>query len=454
MRQPFLYCRRGFQLGVLLCIALLGGCGSGEPNALHRVTAAGELRVGALNLPGTFTQDDAGRTGGENALTSNFARTLGVKTTFKLYASRAALLAGIAKNEVDLGAASLVIRPDDLDTVRFGSIYRREPVVVVYRRGQARPRKVADLLGRTVVRATDVQVAGLTEKAMAMGASSALAAVATRERDVAIVKRRDFYALRLVMPSLREAFPVLTTLPVAWAFPRNGGDSLYSRAERWLLEARANQTLARLQSAADDHHPDFDHVAMLVWQRHLRTRLPKFELLFREAGARTGLDWRLLAAMSYQESHWKPDAVSPTGVRGLMMLTRVTAAAMGIKRRTDPAQSIDGGSRYLRRLLNRVSTDVPPSQRILYALAAYNVGPGHVRDAMGLTRSFGHNPTWWADVRQHLPLLEDARYHTRTRYGYARGREPVRYVSNIRRYYDALRWDHWRGNAERPEPIQ
>jgi membrane-bound lytic murein transglycosylase F len=228
-----------------------------------------------------------------------------------------------------------------------------------------------------------------------------------------------------------------------------GDDALYHRAERWLLEHSRSGRVTDLHKVVDAHFPDFDHVAMLLWQRHLRSRFGEFESLFRDAAKRTGIDWRLLAAVAYQESHWKPRAVSPTGVRGLMMLTQATAAQMGVTSRIDPAQSIDGGSRYLAHLLARVPKKVELEGRVWFAVASYNIGRGHVADAMMLTTAHRKNAAYWHNVRRYLPLLEDANYHRLTRHGYARGREPVRYVGNIRRYFDALRWERFREKLRR-----
>ena len=147
-----------------------------------------------------------------------------------------------------------------------------------------------------------------------------------------------------------------------------------------------------------------------------------------------------MAAMGYQESHWRPNATSPTGVRGLMMLTRVTAKEMGIKNRLDPIASINGGIRYFYKIKGRIAERIAEPDRTWFALASYNVGYGHLEDARILTQKGGKDPDKWLDVKEFLPLLQKKKYYTQTRYGYARGNEPVIYVQNIRRYYDVLNW--------------
>jgi membrane-bound lytic murein transglycosylase F len=162
--------------------------------------------------------------------------------------------------------------------------------------------------------------------------------------------------------------------------------------------------------------------------------------VFQEVAEAHDIDWRLLAAIGYQESHWDPEASSPTGVRGLMMLTRNTAKLLGLGDRTDPEQSIEGGARYFLRMWRRMPDRIQEPDRTWMALAAYNMGWGHLEDARVLTQRQGGNPDLWRDVSQRLPLLTQERYYSQTKYGYARGTEAQRYVRNIRNYYDILVW--------------
>ena len=172
--------------------------------------------------------------------------------------------------------------------------------------------------------------------------------------------------------------------------------------------------------------------------RRCQQRLPKFESLFRQVAKQHEIDWKLLAAISYQESHWYPKAKSPTGVRGLMMLTRQTAKEVGIHNRLDPEQSVRGGVYYLKKLHLRLPQEIQEPDRTWMALAAYNVGYGHLQDARKIASRKGLNPNSWQEVMTVLPLLEDPDWHNSTRYGYARGKEPVKYVEQIRSFNLAL----------------
>ncbi len=172
--------------------------------------------------------------------------------------------------------------------------------------------------------------------------------------------------------------------------------------------------------------------------RHMKTRLPQYREQFKDSGKRHGVSWALLAAQAYQESHWNRNAKSPTGVRGLMMLTRDTASDLGISNRLDPRNSISGGARYLARLHANVPSNVQNSDRMFFALAAYNVGMGHVKDAQILAKRLKKDPTRWDEVKTVLPLLAQKKYYKTLPNRYARGWEPVQYVKRIRAYRKIL----------------
>jgi membrane-bound lytic murein transglycosylase F len=183
---------------------------------------------------------------------------------------------------------------------------------------------------------------------------------------------------------------------------------------------------------------DFDYVGSRAFVRHIDTRLPRYRAYFEQAARETGIDWRLLAAIGYQESHWNPDAVSPTGVRGLMMLTEQTAEMMQVADREDAEESILGGAHYFRRVLKKIPERIPEPDRTWLAVAAYNIGFGHLEDARIITEIQGGDPDSWDQVRERLPLLTDPEWHSRVKRGYARGHVPVQYVDNVRRYYELL----------------
>jgi membrane-bound lytic murein transglycosylase F len=251
---------------------------------------------------------------------------------------------------------------------------------------------------------------------------------------------------------LRVAFDVSEPQQLAWMFPKSDDDSLYRKAVKFFKKIEENGELTRMIERAYGHVDNLNYVGTVVFRRHIAQRLPAFEPMFRKYARKYDQDWRMLVAIGYQESLLNPDAVSPTGVRGLMMLTRKTAGDMGIKNRLDPESSIKGGAKYFDITRKLIPAEVSEPDRTWFALAAYNVGFYHLEDARIITEKRGLDPNKWLDVKTSLPLLAQRKWYKDTKYGYARGWEPVRYVENIRSYYDILRRDDEAIDPALPEP--
>ena len=178
-------------------------------------------------------------------------------------------------------------------------------------------------------------------------------------------------------------------------------------------------------------------VIALQFSDDVQVLLPRYQSLFKQAGERCGIDWRLLAAMAYQESTWNPKARSPTGVRGMMMLTADTADELDVDRE-NVAESIAGGAIYLQQIRERLPSQIREPDRTWMALAAYNQGLGHLLDARELAVMLGRDPNRWQNVRAALPLLAEQRWFSKLRHGYDEGQDAVSYVANVSGYYDLL----------------
>jgi membrane-bound lytic murein transglycosylase F len=267
-----------------------------------------------------------------------------------------------------------------------------------------------------------------------------LLSIAQGEVDATLVDSSIFEINRTFYPRLNTAFSLDESQPHAWAFKLSDDDSMVQKAHQFMALARDNGTLASIQQRFRHQAHQLDQIGMHQFLKQVRARLPALIPMFQEVAQLHDIDWRLLAAIGYQESHWDPDAASPTGVRGLMMLTRNTAKQLGLQDRTDPEQSIEGGARYFLRMWKRMPDRIQEPDRTWMALAAYNMGWGHLEDARVLTQRQGGDPDLWKDVSQRLPLLTQERYYSKAKYGYARGMEAQRYVRNIRNYFDILVW--------------
>jgi membrane-bound lytic murein transglycosylase F len=249
---------------------------------------------------------------------------------------------------------------------------------------------------------------------------------------------------------VRIALAISGPEPLAWAV-RPGARGLRREINAFFEEIEHDGTFDRIYDRYYGDSEIFDYVDIKTFHRRLETRLPRYEEIFRREAERYGFDWRLIAAMAYQESHYHPLATSYTGVRGLMQITLATAQQLGVENRLDPEESIRGGVAYLHWLYERFDDIADERERLLFAMAAYNVGYGHVRDAQKLARQQGLDPQLWQSLEETLPLLSDPRYYHDLPHGYARGREPVRYVTRILDYYDILRRLE-SAEEETPEP--
>lgn len=239
-------------------------------------------------------------------------------------------------------------------------------------------------------------------------------------------------------PELAVAFDLAKPRQPARAFSRTTDHGRYRQAIKFLEEIERGGALEQMAARHDEPTQHLDYASERAFMQHIAERLPAHRRWFKKAAAEFDVDWRLLAALSYQESLWDPEAVSPTGVRGLMMLTQGTASDLGVEDRSDPQQSVFGGAEYLSIVKQKIPDRIAEPDRTWLALAAYNVGFGHLEDARVLTQGAGGDPDRWTDVRLRLPLLTEPKWFAQTRYGYARGHEPVQYVQNIRNYYVIL----------------
>lgn len=437
--------------GLFALFAALGTC-SPRQSALSEIRATGVLRVATVNSPTVYYIGQNGEpTGFEYDLLEAFAEHLGVRLELVVAPSPPAAVDMVREGVVRMAAASVTVTPSREQLVRFSRPLLKVVPSLVYRRGQPRPDDLGDLHG--VLRVVKGSAPIETLRALQQSrypqlkwdetdddvAEELLYQVAEGSLDYTIVNSDLLAINQRYYPNLRVAFTVANALDVAWAFRRDEDTSLSDEIERF-FETLGSAELARIKDRYFGHVEQVDAQGALALATHVDTRLPRYRAAFEKAAGKTGLDWRLLAAIGYQESHWLSDATSPTGVRGIMQLTNDTASFLRIDDREDPAQSIAGGARYFKQIADQLPTDIPEPDRTWMALAAYNMGVGHLLDARALTEKLGGDPKRWLDVRHTLPLLSQSRWYTQTKHGYARGHQAVIYVGNIRSYYDMLVW--------------
>jgi len=421
-----------------------------EGEHLAQIRERDFITVHTRNTPITYYEGRHGPTGFEYELMRRFADSLGVSLNLDAGHHPESVLPAV-REKGDLGAAALPLLTDTPGVHYTRPIINMQPLVV-YRRGLNGIASPSDLVGLSVgtlsgagtsrpLRVLQREHPDLSwHESREIEVAELLAQVENGRLDAAVIFDHQFRINRLFFPNVERGFTLGDPVSMAWAVPSGRGLGLLEAANRFLEDLQQTGILDQLVARYFGHDDYLEYVGTRTFLAHLDARLHRFTDNFKQAAETTGFDWKLLAAVGYQESHWDPDAVSPTGVRGLMMLTRPTAEEMDIDNRRDSAQSIDGGSRYLRSIMDRLPEEITGDDRLYMALAAYNVGLGHLYDARDIADIRGTNPNRWADVREALPLLQQREWHSKTRHGYARGGEPVIYVRNIRRYYEMIEY--------------
>jgi len=437
----------------------LAGCASlmvasKAPDTLERIKAAGVLVVLSQNGPTTYYEDASGTYAGfEYGMLRAFAEELGVALEIRDVHDLGQMFERLRDPHegAHLAAAGLTVTPERREQVRFTPSYFEIRQQVIYRLGEERPRKSSDLEDKKVaviagsahaeeMRKLAQRYPGLQwEEISDVDAMELVEMVDQGKYHYAVVDSNAYAVHRGLYPHTAVAFNLTQFQPVAWAFPQSDDDSLYRSARRFMLRANTSGLVAELREEFFGHVSKLNAGGAQAFAKSSRERLPKWRETMEKVAEQYELDWHLLAALSYQESHWNPSAKSRTGVRGLMMLTRGTARELGVNR-LDPEEAIEGGARYFIQVRDKIPERIREPDRTWMALAAYNVGFGHLEDARVLTERMGGNPDRWADVRDRLPLLAKRQYYKTTRHGYARGWEPVTYVQNIRHYQTLLTW--------------
>jgi membrane-bound lytic murein transglycosylase F len=449
-----------------LLLSCLVACGQ-PTDPLQEIRDRGELRFATRNAASTYYLGRDGPTGYEYELARGFAEDLGVELVLRQEFSLADLFRALRRSEADIIGAGLSLTETRRKTYATSIPYASQRPQVIYRVGQGRPRKLEDLRDLRVVVIADSSHEELLQKYRAEGhewlrweavptadVMELLVRVRDGRADVAVVDSRDFLLQQRLVPRLDSAFDLGAERDIVWFLPgAHRSSALLEAVNDYLARQHDSGRLAALAQRYFYRDEDITRVDSQTFIGNARRDLSNYQGLIEQVAAEHQLPWELLAAISYQESHWDPKATSRTGVRGMMMLTLPTAEEMGVSDRTDPAQSLRGGARYFRSLRRRLPDDIAEPDRSWLALAAYNIGMGHLEDARVLTERRGGDPHLWRDVMEALPLLEESQHYRTLRYGYARGLEAVRYVQNIRHYYNILRFQTARETRPLP-PIR
>lgn len=449
--------------GVLLAAKILSTLN--DETLLEQIKADNEIIFITRDSPTTYYERSDGPGGMEFELAKMFADELGVKLTLVIPESLHNLLSQVKNGRAHIAAAGLTITKQREQQFRFGPAYQEITEQLIYNSSQRRPKSLSTLnnaLIEVVAGSSHAERLNYLKQIIPSlnwketddsDSEELLQLVSEGIIDYTISDSNEVAMTQRALLNLRVAFDISEPESLAWALQKSDDNSLLLEVQKFFQKIQNNGELNRIIERNYGHIDEFDYVDTKIFKRHIETRLPDYLGMFKSAAKKYNIDWRLLAAIGYQESHWNPKAISPTGVRGIMMLTLRTAGELGVKNRLDPASSIAGGAKYYSQILKRIDLEIPSPDRSWMSMAAYNVGYGHLQDARKITRQQGKNDNLWYEVKQSLPLLAQKKWYKKTRYGYARGWEPVQYVENIRSYYDIIKLGDEADNKTEKAPL-
>ena len=370
---------------------------------------------------------------------------------FLLVNSISEVIPTLLKGQANIAAANLSVTHLRKELVQFSKPYQETQQQLIYdNETNDKPRNLAAIVDKTIAvpsgtsfaeRLSEIQKDQPKLKWQALHQTNSellLDQVANGVLDFTIADSHLVAMMQNYYPNLSVGMALGKPENIAWALPKNADPQLVKKVNKFFEQIRKDGTLRNLLDRYYGSSKRLNTQDITAFLKLSNSLLPKYQHLFKQAQETTGIDWRLLAAVSYRESHWDTFNTSPTGVRGLMMLTEGTADLMGVTDRLDPKQSVPAGAKYIVKMIETVPDRIPEPDRTYMALAAYNIGYAHVEDARVLAKRLNLNPDRWADIKKTLVMLNDPEYYTTLKYGYASGGAPVIFVESIRSYQRIL----------------
>jgi len=436
---------------MIIMLTMLTTCADSDTTQLGKIKKRGEIVVVTRNGPASYYIEKNTDTGPEYVLAKRFADELGVNLKVIIAKNAPEVKQILNSEQADFAAAALINSQPRDDTLMYGPAYQWVTQQLVYRNGRRQPSSLNDISPDKLDLSADTLALLPLEQMQRQypdiswnthtdrDSHEMLELLENNEILYTITDSNELTLARQYYPEIRVALNVTPPQPVAWAFRKSDDLSLLQAVWRFYEEISRSGELAELIDEFYSPEEKFDYLDARKFIDRYQLRLPPLQALFEKVAHEENMDWVLLAAISYQESHWDEEAVTAAGmVKGLMMLKQETAKSVGVKDRSDPEQSIRGGAIYLKTLMQTIPEHVPEPDRTWMAVASYNVGYGHLEDARVLTQRLGGDPDKWEDVKRRLPLLSRKEWYEKTKSGYARGVEPVMYVERISKYYNTL----------------
>jgi len=433
---------------------------------LDTILESGKITVITSNNSNCYYFYRDGYMGFEYDMAKAFADYLGVELKVLVSDKWENMVSDLTKAAGDFIAANISITDQRQKDVVFSKGYMEIEQYVIVHRNNRSIKKISDLLGKTIYvrRGTSYQeqlesiknrgvdftikfVEDLPTEELLRRVAKKDIKITIADTNIALLNRRYF-------PGIKMACSISQKENLGWAVKAENRE-LLEKINLFFDLIKGNGRFKKIYNKYYEGIDSFDYVDMAIFHRRLKARLPRHRSIIIKASEKYGFDWRLIAAQIYQESHFNAWAKSHAGAYGLMQLTRSTAKSLGVKEIYNSSQNINAGVEHLRNLYNHFDKS-GDSDRLLISLAAYNVGQGHIWDAMNLARKKGLNPYQWQSIMITLPLLRYKKYYQKAAFGYCRGTEPVNYVKRIMVYYDILKYQgiEYRALNKRSSPQQ
>lgn len=429
---------------------MFAGCSSNSfDNPVSPFARANELVVITVEYTDNFYIDNEGNFSGISYdLVNEFAAEIGLDVRFIMMPEVGSALAALHKHQAHF-AIGLNIPDEQVSRFISGPVYLHTHHQIAFNTRNIEPRDIQQLIGKIIevpagsmhekqLQKIKSEIPELNWSAVAQSSEELLAKLNKGEIAYTVAASLHIKKANHFYPQVKGAFELDTSVS-QWIFPKYTEKLLIDKVNAFFERIMQEGVLGQLLDSYNGQYHQLSPGDIYFFKQKIHTRLPNFKQHFILAERKTDIDWRLLAALAYQESHWNPQAKSPTGVRGIMMLTRETARRMGIKNLTDTRQNILAGARYLQMLKDKLPESVLEPDRTWMALAAYNQGYGRIIDARALAKQFNLNPDLWIDLKKTLPLLNKKHYASAIKYGHARGDEAVTLTNSVRAYYEILK---------------
>ena len=416
---------------------------------LHKIKKAGRITVITRNTPHCYYLYRDEPMGFEYDLAREFADYLGVTLELNIADSWETMIPLLNDGAGALIAAGMAITPRRQNQVSFSNGYMDIQQHLIAHRNSPKIKNLKELSGKKIhvreatayqERLEELQQQGVgltielhndipTEELIQQVAQGDIG-LTVDDSNIALLSRRHY-------PSAIMSHPISDLQHLGWAVHPQASQ-LKAKINSFLNAIKENGRFAEIYNKYYGDITSFDYVDLKVFHRSIKNKLSRYSPFIKAAAKKFGFDWRLIAAQIYQESHLNPRAKSRAGAKGLMQLLPSTAKSLDVSDIYNPVENINGGVGYLKKLYDRFHK-ATPENRLLIALAAYNVGQGHVQDARNLAVKKNLDPDSWESLAQTLPLLRYRKYYKDAKYGYCRGTEPVRYIKQIMIYYDILK---------------